>query len=124
MWTRSVGHANLHHPKQHHQHDTIQRMAPRSKIWRKPQLGFGSFKQNLPALLVKFQEQLKTTILHHAHLRWKSHVLKLDLTESNPSSTLAMCTDFGATLDLFEKEKDNFSVNNHDVACVARIVYG
>lgn len=40
-----------------------------------------------------------------------------DLINSNPNKHQIICTDFGATLDLYGAELDNISVNNHAVIC-------
>ena len=42
----------------------------------------------------------------------------IDLVMSKPDTHRVLCTDFGATPDLFASEKDNSSVNNHAVLCI------
>ena len=36
----------------------------------------------------------------------------------NPHTRQVLCTDFGATLDMFSSEKANSSVDNHAVLCI------
>ena len=75
-------------------------------------------------MLENFESQLKIVIDHQAHLHWKDRVLKLDVECSNPATALTICTDFGATLDLFAREKYNCSVNNHAVVCAIYAKHG
>ena len=56
---------------------------------------------------------MKIAINHQARLRWKAHVLKLDVKHSKPYATLTICADLGATLDLFAREKDDYSVSDY-----------
>lgn len=55
---------------------------------------------------------------HQAQYEWRNHMRKLDLVMGDPDVHRAICTDFGATLDLGAMEKDNSSVNNHAVICI------
>ena len=97
-------------------------LAPRPG--EKPQLELGIFENSLSETLSKLENKLKIAINHQAHLHWKAHVLKLDVECSKPATTLTICTDFGATLDLFAREKYNYSVNNHAVVYVICVKYG
>ena len=64
------------------------------------QLDLGSFKHTIPIILQKLHSALGEAIKHQANLRWKAHCFRLDCTLSNPTTTLLVATDFGASLDL------------------------
>lgn len=66
---------------------------------------------------MKFNDYLPTAILHQAHLKWKNQCLKIDSNESNPETTILICTDFGASFDLQVNKKDNCATNHHAVVC-------
>ena len=82
-------------------------MAPGPQPGSTTQLELGSFKHAIAIVIEKIQSALTKAIQHQANLRWKHHCLKLDTIHSNPSTTLIVTTDFGATLDLAAVEKDN-----------------
>jgi hypothetical protein len=82
-------------------------------------------KNTLPVDIVvtKLIAALEIARTHYAKYKWKDLVRKIDLTMSNADTTCVICTDFGATLDLFAAEKDNSSVNNHAVIDIFLVCY-
>ena len=56
--------------------------------------------------------------MHIGSYKWSNYARILDTIISNPNTTRVFCTDFGVTLDLCAAEKDNDSINNHDVVCI------
>lgn len=54
---------------------------------------------------------------HQANMCWKQYVLKLDTIASNSSCEMALCTDFGISLDLQAKDNHNHATNIFYVIC-------
>ena len=42
---------------------------------------------------------------------------------SNPENNISLYTDFGTSLDLYTKETNNYSVNNHATMCIIHLLY-
>ena len=69
-------------------------------------------------ILQKNHSSITNLIKYQLRLFWKAHCLKLDCTHSNAITTLFICTDFGARLDLESIEKNNCAPVNHAAFCV------
>ena len=86
------------------------------------QIELGSFKHPLEVIVQKLHFALPEAIKHQALLKWKSHCFKLDCALSDPSTSLLVATDFGASLDLHAIEKDNCATDNHAAVCIAHVL--
>ena len=86
------------------------------------QLELGSFEYPLHIIIDKLHAALSDAIYHQANLRWKSHAFELDCTLSDPTTTLLVATDFGASLDLQAIEKDNCATDNHAAVCIMYVL--
>ena len=83
------------------------------------QLELGSNRYKVCEVLHKVMKQLRNANRpHQAQYEWKGWMRKIDMLMSHPYQHRIICTNFGATLDLFAMEKDNSSVNNHAVLCI------
>ena len=82
------------------------------------QLELGSNRHKVCKVLHKIMKQLRDANRpHQAQYEWKGWMRKIDMLMSHPDQHCIICTNFGATLDLFEMEKDNYSVDNHAILC-------
>lgn len=74
-------------------------------------------------VVTKLLEAVKLCRVHQEQYEWRNCMRSLDLVNSDPHKHRVICTDFGATLDLFGAEVDNSSVNNHAVICIFFVAY-
>ena len=72
----------------------------------------GSLEYSAKIIIEKIRDHLPAAILHQSQLRWKSHAFELDY-DISPNSNMVISTDFGASLDLQAKEKDDYAAFNH-----------
>ena len=65
-------------------------------------------------IVCELEDCAKTARRNYVLGKWSNHVRKIDLTESDESTTVTLA-DFSASLDLKARQTDNCSVNNHVV---------
>ena len=87
------------------------------------QLELGQRRYKVREIISKMVTKLNQCRLHQAEYEWRGWMKKIDFVMSNSDHHRVICTDFGATLDLFASEKDNSSVNNHAVLCIFFVLY-
>jgi hypothetical protein len=83
-------------------------LAPRQGITngkQNTQLELGQQRYQVQTVIKKFVDQLNACQHHTAEYKWKRHMMKRDIIEADPNKHRVICTDFGATLDLFASEK-------------------
>ena len=86
------------------------------------QLELGRVKLRVRELITRLIKSIEVNMLHLTESRWRTLMMRIDITMSDPNKHRIICTDFGATLDLGAAEKGNCSVDNHSVMCTLFVV--
>ena len=73
-------------------------------------------------IVSKLCDALETCRKHQTDYSWKNTMQNIDMTMSHSNKHQVICIDFGAQLDLFGREKDCSSVNNHAVCCICYLL--
>ena len=87
------------------------------------QLDVGHSPLPVKEIIRKMESHLEIYWQHQAKYEKQRNLMqKIDNTNGNANLHIIIITDFGATMDLFAKEKNNSSINNYAVIDIFFIV--